>query len=85
MRPYLRLRPYMAGSVMPQKAETVAGPAMLLIRAFLILIHTARAPPPWAIMVAETMAFRYEFPVEASSEEMSGMTAQCRPKMTRHW
>lgn len=60
IRPYLRLRPYMAGSVTPQKAEMVAGAAMRLMRASRTLSQTARAPPPWAIMVAETMALRWE-------------------------
>ena len=59
-RPYLRLRPYMAGSVTPQKAEIVAGPAIRLILAFLTLSQMARAPPPWAIMVAETIALSGE-------------------------
>jgi hypothetical protein len=48
----------MAGSVTPQKAEIAAGAAMLLMRAFLILSQTASAPPPWAIIVAETIALR---------------------------
>ena len=76
----------MAGSVTPQKAEIVAGPAIRLILAFLTLSQMARAPPPWAIMVAETIALSGE---DASGPaicwEMIGMTAQCRPKMTRHW
>lgn len=75
----------MAGSVTPQKAEIVAGAAMRLMRASRTLSQTARAPPPWAIIVAETMALRWEYPGLASSEKMIGMTAQCRPKMTRHW
>ena len=57
-RPYLRFKPYMAGSVTPAKAERAAEPASSLIFNTLDFAKIASTAPPWATMVAETMAFR---------------------------
>ena len=83
-RPYLRLRPYIAGSVTPHMAEIVAGPASCLMRGFFDFTQMARAPAPWAIIVADTMALILDSPppLGASWAAMIGMTAQCKPKMT---
>ncbi len=57
-RPYFRLRPYMAGSVMPEKAARLADPASSLILATFDFAKTASTAPPWATIVAEMMALR---------------------------
>src|SRR5699024_9313693 len=85
MRPYFKLMPYMAGSVTPQKAEIAAGPASSLILGSLVFTNTAKTAPPWATIVAEISAFKFEEPVCEISWVTSGITAQCRPKITKPW